>query len=274
MPKFQRIYWLEDFNWKEYASLYNAYCQTKQNYYQQTAEALLSAIRISQDAQIVDAGAGTGALTSELMRRMPHAKIFAIDLSSEMLHYYKKRFKKQIAKRQIKVIQGNVENINKYVRNSVDIIFVASALWDIELSPFFKNARKILRPNGKIVFNLPALVLGETKGFIGFIEKSVRKEMPGKQLYRRIILAELTKIFRQNSYTLEKQKHFRFTMSKSNVAKFFKVLRYRYPFILFPKKLSYKERFKLCTKIFNTALKKMPSKGISEEGYVFVIGKA
>lgn len=273
MQKFQRIYWLGAFDWKAYAKLYDAYCRSPENYYQEGAKELFKAVEIPKRAHILDAGAGTGALTYELLKRKPDVSITAIDLSKEMLHYYKKHFTKRIKIGQIKVIRGNAEQVHLLIKKPVDIIFVASALWDMELLTFFKNARNVLAPGGKIVFNLPVLVLGEVKGFIGFIEKSVRAELPGKQLYRRILARQLARTFKKYNYRLVKIKHYSFILSKNNISRFFKVLRYRYPFILFPKELSYEKRLQLCTQIFKIALEKLPKKGVKEEGKIFVVEK-
>lgn len=274
MQKFQRIYWLGAFDWKAYAKLYDVYCHLPKNYYLESVKALINAVPIPKRSNILDVGAGTGVLTWELLKRKPNASIIAIDLSVEMLRYYKKHFKEQIRTGQIKVIRGNAEQSHKLIKVPVDMIFIASTLWDMKLSTFFKSARKILAPKGKIIFNLPVLVLGEAEGFIGFIENTVRAELLGKQLYRRILPTQLYQHFKHYDYKLVKCKRYSFILSKTNIAQFFKVLRYRYPFILFPKELSYERRLQLCSKIFKTALKKIPREGIREEGVIFVVEKS
>ncbi len=271
MAKFQRIYWLGAFDWPAYARLYHKYCQVPKNYYAESAQCLISAVSIPRNAHIVDAGAGTGAFTRTLLETRKDVKITAVDLSPDMLHYYEKQMRKEIAAGRIKLHEGNAEKLDKYVTKPVDIIFVSSALWDMELPEFFKSANKILKPEGLIVFNLPALVLGKMRGFIGFIEQTVRKEMPGKQLYRRILPKQLYRLFKKFNYEIIKEKHYDFKMPKDNVAQFFKVLRYRYPFILFPKELPYAQRLKICTRMFNFALKNLPKQGLTEEGTIFVI---
>jgi precorrin-6B methylase 2 len=271
MARFQRIYWSKDFNWKEYARLYNDYCQRQGNYYQQSARALIHSLRLPQKARVIDTGAGTGALTRELLRIRPDVTVIAIDLSSDMLKYYRQQFSREIRQGRILVIAGNAEQLHKYVKNRVDAIFISCAIWDMEISPFLRNAKQILKPQGKIVFNLPALVTGISRGFIWFIEQSVREVLPGEELYRRIPRGLLLTAFAKQGFSLETEQRYRFKLSKEDVNEFFKVLRYRYPFILFPRDMPYEERLQLCTRIFKSAVKRLTEKGVIEEGAVFVL---
>ena len=96
MPKFQRIYWSKEFDWKHYSQLYNKYCKSKKNYYVQSALELLKSTKLSNNSKVMDVGCGTGALTQQLLKKYPKIDIFAIDLSKDMLSYYRKNFSKQI----------------------------------------------------------------------------------------------------------------------------------------------------------------------------------
>ena len=68
-------------------------------------------------------------------------------------------------------------------------------------------------------------------------------------------------------------KDYFFELSKKNVESFFDVLRYRYPFILFPKEMPYPEKLKRCSEIFKDSLRYVPKDGLKEEGVIFVLGK-
>jgi ubiquinone/menaquinone biosynthesis C-methylase UbiE len=271
MRKFQRIYWSKDFNWNAYARLYDSYCHRKGNYYEQSARALLQALKLPRYAHIIDAGAGTGALTKEIIQLRPDITITAIDLSSEMLSYYRQHFRKQISKGLVTIIKGNAEQLHRYLNKKADAILVSCAIWDMELPPFLRNARRVLKRKGKVAFNLPALVTGISRGFIWFIEQSVREVLPGEELYRRIPRQLLMGEFSKKGFIVESEKTYRFRLKKDDVRAFFKVLRYRYPFILFPKEMPYKQRLRLCTRIFNSAVKRLADNGVFEEGTVFVI---
>jgi ubiquinone/menaquinone biosynthesis C-methylase UbiE len=270
--KFQRIYWSKKFDWERYARLYDKYCQRKNNYYVQSASELVKSVKLKNSFKIIDLACGTGVLTSQLLKKYPKINIFAIDLSKEMLYFYQKNFLNRIKMGQIKIVCGNAEQLHKYTKEKYDAIFIASALWDLELEPLFKNIAKVVKKNGLVVFNLPALVVGEEKGFIFFIEHFFREKLNTAVVYRRITLKDLEKVFKKY-FRLIKLKRYSFKMSKRNVAIFFDLLRYRYPFIFFPKEMPYSQKLKKCTEIFNEALRYIPKDGISEEGFVFVLKK-
>src|SRR3989338_5003021 len=143
MGKFQRIYWKKNFDWKNYAKIYDNYSKSKGNYYEKSSNQLLQ----------------------------------AIDLSAEMVHYYKKNFKNEIKRGQVKVLVGNAEKISDLTNEKYDAVFISSALWDMEISPLFKSLSKVLNENGKIIFNLPALVVERDRGFIYFIEHFFRRAL-------------------------------------------------------------------------------------------------
>ncbi len=273
MPKFQRIYWSKKFDWVQYSRLYNEYSKSKNNYYNQSALKLLSAVKLRKNAKIVDMACGTGAFTQQLLIKYPKANIFAIDLSKEMISFYSKNFTEEIKKFQIKAICGNAEKINHYAKEKYDAVFISSALWDLDLKSAFKNISKILGKDGFLVFNLPALVVGKEKGFIFFIEQFFRQALNNKALYRRIKNVSLKKLFAKNGFCLVSSKEYSFRMSKQNVAEFFNLLRYRYPFILFPKRMPYNEKLEKCTEIFNKSLAYIPENGIREIGILFVVRK-
>lgn len=274
MPKFQRIYWSKKFDWKSYSKLYDRYAKSQNNYYHQSSTVLINAIKLKTSSKVVDLACGTGALTSKLLEKCPKISIFAMDLSEEMLFYYRKNFSRQIKKGQITVAKGNAEKINGHTHEKYDAVFISSALWDLEIETLFKNLSKVLKKDGYIVFNLPALVVEKEKGFIYFIEHFFRQALNSKTIYRRIKTDYLRKLFKKHNLKLVKFKEYSFKMSKQNVAQFFDLLRYRYPFILFPKEVPYPQKLKRCTEIFNDSLRYIPKEGINEDGFVFAVKKA
>jgi len=273
MPKFQRIYWSKKFDWKHYSELYDKYCKSRNNYYAQSSAQLLKFAKLPEAPKVIDVACGTGALTRLLLKKHPKARVFAIDLSNEMLSFYQKNFSAEIKKGKIKAVCGNAEKLNEHTHEKYDAVFISSALWDLEIEPVFKNIQKVLKKNGLIVFNLPALVVEQEKGFVFFIEHFFRQTLNSKLIYRRIKTNYLKKIFRKHNFKLLTMKEYSFRSSKKNVAKFFDLLRYRYPFILFPEKVPYSKKLKKCTEIFNESLKYIPKTGIDEIGFVFIAKK-
>lgn len=273
MPKFQRIYWSKKFDWKRYAKLYSEYRSLENNYYTQSARILLDAMPIKTKAKIIDLACGTGALSKELVKRYPQSNILAIDLSREMLHYYRKTLASQIKSGNVRVVAGNAEHVDVCVKEEVDVVFVASALWDLELEPLLCSLQKVVKPKGNIIFNFPALVVGKEAGFIYFIEHFFRQALQSSLIYRRIKIASLKKAFARYGFKMIKQKPYSFVLSKQNVSRFFDLLSYRYPFILFPKSMPYQQKLKRCVEIFHDSLRYIPNDGIKEEGFVFVMKK-
>lgn len=273
MPKFQRIYWSKKFDWKHYSKLYDKYCKSINNYYIQSVLELVKSVKLRKTSKVIDMGCGTGALTKQLLKKYPRISVFAIDLSREMLSFFKKNFSTQIKNGQIITTCGNAEKINKYTNEKYDAIFISSALWDMDIETIFKNIRKVLKKDGIVIFNLPALIVEKERGFIFFIEHFFRQILNSKMIYRRIKIDYLKKLFKKYNFQLATFREYSFKMSKLNVAQFFDLLRYRYPFILFPKEIPYNIKLKKCTEIFNESLKYIPRSGIDEVGFIFVIKK-
>lgn len=273
MGKFERIYWKSNFNWKEYAKLYYKYSKTKDNYYLKSSNEILNNISINENSKVVDLACGNGALTALLLKKYPKINIFAIDLSEEMLKYYKDNFRNQINNGQIKVIHGNAEKLSTFTKEKYDFILISSALWDLDFKVLLKDLNKVLKNGGKIVFNLPALVIGKEKGFIFFIEHFFRQALGSDIIYRRIKVNDLINSFSENGFKVVKMKDYSFNISKNNVSEFFNVLRYRYPFILFPEDIPYSQKLKRCTEVFNDSLRYIPKEGLNEEGVIFIVKK-
>lgn len=273
MAKFQRIYWSKKFNWKNYSSIYNDYCFTRNNYYELSSFKIIDELNLSNSSKVIDLCCGTGALSRELLKKYPDMNILAVDLSKEMLLYYKRNFKENILNGQIKVINENAEDIDKYTSEKFDAIIISSALWDLEIEKTLKSLLKTLKKDGKIIFNLPALVIEKEKGFIFFIEQFFKKTLNSNIMYRRIKIDYLKKLFERYDYKLLMTKEYSFNMPKENISEFFNLLKYRYPFILFPKEMPYEEKLKRCEEIFKESLKYIPKEGIMEYGYIFIIQK-
>jgi SAM-dependent methyltransferase len=268
MTRFERIYWSPTFDWDAYARLYDRYARTPGNYYAQGARILLHAVPLPPGARVIDGGAGTGALSHELERRQPRARVTAIELSPDMLGFYRRRLRGRT-----RAIQGNLERVNRLVRVPQDAVLVSSALWDLRLEHFFAGAARALKPGGVLAFNLPAKVLGERKGFIHYLESFFLAHGAGGGAYRRIPRGQLNRLARRNGFRIESEHVATFRLSRANVRSFFALLRYRYPFILFPQTMPYEERFRKCAELFERALARVPAAGIQERMHVFVLRK-
>ena len=182
--EFDRIYWSDKFNWEDYSRIYDQYCKTKDNYYFLTSKVLIDSVSINENSIVVDLACGTGAMTNVLLERFPKLRIIAIDLSKDTLVFYKNNFKEQISSGQIRVIQGNAENINEFVKEKVDFIFIASALWNLKSNVLFRNVSSIMKLTTKIIVNFHSIAIREERGFIYLIEKFFEKEANIKKFFK------------------------------------------------------------------------------------------
>ena len=105
-------------------------------------------------ARILDAGAGTGFISQLLATRYPKAKIIALDLALNMLKQGKsKRSLKQRWNKQFKYINAEVESI-PLADASVDLVISGLTIqWCQDLPKVFKEFRRILAPNGLLLFS-------------------------------------------------------------------------------------------------------------------------
>ena len=102
---------------------------------------------------IVELGAGTGVITSELAKRIPNnCRLIVFEINKKFADFLKNRFKEAI------IINDSVENINSYAYlfndGKVDY-FISSlpiALWDKNASKNLPNQiHALLKENGKFV---------------------------------------------------------------------------------------------------------------------------
>jgi ubiquinone/menaquinone biosynthesis C-methylase UbiE len=110
--------------------------------YQLELNALLQALKLEKDCQILDIGVGTGIFSAELVKR--GAIVVGIDPSEEMLSIAKQRGINEIVK-------GNGENL-PFADEQFDIVLAFTSL---EFSPnpqrFVSEMYRVCKPQGQIV---------------------------------------------------------------------------------------------------------------------------
>lgn len=148
----------------------------------------LESLGVSERMTVADIGCGTGFFTVLLARIVGlKGKVYAVDISKEMLRDVSRRIKKEGLKN-VKVI---VSKENKIPINSkdVDYCLLASVVHELENSTlFFKELKRLLKNNGKI----------------GIIEWKKILSPLGPPMKERISMPAMKQILIKNRFNIEK----------------------------------------------------------------------
>ncbi len=116
----------------------------------QHPEEVIQALTIKSEEQIADLGSGSGYFTFRLADAVgPSGQVYAVDIDADMNAHLAKRLQEKGYKNiQVMLAKPHDPGLPE---NGVDLIFSANAYHHLEnrLS-YFANARKYLRPNGRI----------------------------------------------------------------------------------------------------------------------------
>ena len=108
---------------------------------------------ISDNTVVLEIGTLGGKWTRYLL---PAKRIICVDINSYFIAYIKKLFPDSIDKLTFYVSEGN--ELNGVIDSSVDLIFTMDTLVRVEkeyIYDYFKEMKRVLRPNGKIICHLP-----------------------------------------------------------------------------------------------------------------------
>jgi ubiquinone/menaquinone biosynthesis C-methylase UbiE len=128
----------------------------KINGYRQSVEKYLrlANLNLPDNFEVLDAGCGTGLMTSALYGAgLRPIQTVAFDLSSKSLFVAKKEFKedKKVKHNTIKYVQGNILSF-PFADNSFDLILTCGVLEYVPLDEGFAEIARVLRPNGFVLF--------------------------------------------------------------------------------------------------------------------------
>lgn len=109
---------------------------------------VLDRLELRGDETVMDAGCGTGRLTAELLERLPHGRVLAVDLSRNMLQkaeeYLKPRFDGHV-----QYAQADLANLP--FDSECDAIFSTAAFhWVKDHDAMFRGLARSLKPGGWI----------------------------------------------------------------------------------------------------------------------------
>jgi trans-aconitate 2-methyltransferase len=109
---------------------------------------VLDRLELRGDETVLDAGCGTGRVTAELAKRLPHGKVIASDVSENMIRSARETLS-QFGKK-VRFLPANMADLP--LENEVDVIFSTAAFhWVEDHDALFRSLFRALRPGGKLV---------------------------------------------------------------------------------------------------------------------------
>ena len=101
-----------------------------------------------REKQILDAGCGTGAILQKLSNQQTHV---GVDLASEAIHFCRERGLQNVRRADIMSLPFPDESFDAVVCSSV-----LYHRWVTDVSLALQELRRVLRPGGLMILNLPA----------------------------------------------------------------------------------------------------------------------
>lgn len=112
-------------------------------------EKLIAELQLSGSETVLDAGCGSGRLTAELLKRLPHGHVIAVDQSANMIACARELLEQQFPNRAT-YMQTDLCELS--LDNGCDGVFSAATFhWVRERDKMFQRLFAALRPGGWIV---------------------------------------------------------------------------------------------------------------------------
>jgi trans-aconitate methyltransferase len=110
---------------------------------------VLDRLPLAGTETVVDAGCGTGLLTGELLERLPHGRVVAVDRSANMLAEASAHLTPRFGDR-VSFIQADVQDLS--LPEPVDIFFsTATFHWVLDHPRLFQTLFTSLKPGGRLI---------------------------------------------------------------------------------------------------------------------------
>ena len=142
---------------QERVSLYDRFARLyditfKFNRYGHSIERYLRerALPLPGDAEILDAGCGTGLLTLAILRTLRRARVTAIDLSAPSIAKARQATSKERARHPVQFLQANLLSL-PFADDSFDFIATSGALEYVPLGEGLAELARVLRPGGHLL---------------------------------------------------------------------------------------------------------------------------
>src|SRR5262245_24597872 len=111
--------------------------------------AVLEQLALAGNELVLDIGSGTGRLTKEILRRLPHGHVVAVDLSANMLQVAREFLLPQFAGR-VHLMLADASRLP--VVGVADAIFsTATFHWIRDHAGLFRELYLALKPGGRLI---------------------------------------------------------------------------------------------------------------------------
>jgi trans-aconitate 2-methyltransferase len=112
--------------------------------HEEWARSILDRLELSGDERVLDAGCGSGRVTSMLIERLPAGSVVAVDGSPSMVEGVR-----SVLRPQDEALVGDLTELE--LDEPVDVVFSSAVFhWVLDHDALFRSLRRVLRPGGRL----------------------------------------------------------------------------------------------------------------------------
>lgn len=196
--------------------------------YKKTSQFLVKISDIRKGMSIVDLACGTGVTTTEILKKLgTSGKIINIDLSKEMLGIARKKNKQK----NVSFVQLPAEDISTMIKEKIDLVLCNSAFWQMDMNKTLLGIKKILKNDGKFIFNLPSQHFKFSKKYRDVSLSPIMQEIaikeyglkPKNRKLKHLDFKTVDKIIKNNSFKIIFCKTLKLNQTAKDVYEFLKI---------------------------------------------------
>lgn len=137
-----------------------------------TVKETVACLKMAHAPCILDAGCGTGGTMQAVKERLPNAHLTGVDISTLALEHTRARGFRDVFETDVSHI--NLEDSSQDIVISLDVLYHEG----VDQEAAMKEFRRVLRPEGSLIMNLPAFEC--LRGQHDIAVKNVRRYTPRK----------------------------------------------------------------------------------------------